>query len=184
MTRRVTEAPLFEFDFSPSAAPALTPGMIVRQCIRSAGLRGVLFPYWQVLSRHPESQPLRTLWLCRAAPVSEYPGQLHVFETGEIEPTGVSWQVPTHQQIDAWVQQEWGINLFTAKLNFQADGSVFLYRPMWAASGAPGTLIRETEQGVYVKLPPLGPEADLLARMSALPYQCGRWTRHGGLLAG
>lgn len=177
----MTAPSLFEFDFtSPAPTTPLQRGDIVRQRGTLAGRFTTVFPFWQVLGPHPDTTPLRPLWLCRAVPVSAYPGQLHVFEPGAVERTGHSWRVPDHDEIETWLREEWGLNTFLAALNMQPDGTHFYYRAHWEASGARGEVVREHPRltgGVFVRLPLLSAEAELLALLGDAEWQCGAVTR-------
>lgn len=170
---------LFEFDFREApGVPALTPGDLVRQRRGTLGQVQTVFPYWQVLGLHPGASPLRPEWLCRAVPVSEYVGNLWVFPTDALEPLGAQVPVPSHNDVYRWMQGEWGASPYTVKLNFQPDGTVYFFTALWEAAGCPGQVVRSNPHGgVYVKLPLLRAERELLDVMRGLPWQCGRFTR-------
>lgn len=170
---------LFDFDFStPAPVAPLQVGDVAQQRAPLAGRFQTVFPYWQVIGAHPDSTPARRLLLCRAVPVSEYMGDIHVFEPQHLQATGLSWRVPSHADIDLWMQAEWRTTQFTARLNGQPDGTIFDFEGHWRARGAIGTIVRRRDaQGIYIKYPPLAAEAELLALMADLPYQCGRHTR-------
>ena len=170
---------LFEFDFSaPAPVAPLRVGDIARQLLPFVGKFQTVYPYWQVIAEHPASTPARRLLSCRAVPVSEYMGERHVFKADQLQATGLSWRVPSETEIDGWMQREWHTTQYAASLDLKEDGTVFDFEGRWRARGAVGHITgRRGDGGIYIKYPPLSAEAELLALMAHLPYQCGRHAR-------
>lgn len=174
---------LFDFDFSqPVPVVPMGRGDIVRQIGALFGSFQTVFPYWQVIGKHPHASLERPLWLCRAVPVSEYPGQIAGFEPERLEATGLRWRVPTHAEIESWLKDNWETNTYLASLNFQPDGTIFVTHGTTTWERGNFEIVRRSETafwGAYVKFPPLPEEAELLELMRDLPWQCGRFKRGG-----
>lgn len=174
---------LFDFDFSqPTPVLPLGPGDIVRQ---RGGLHGkfeVAFPYWQIVALHPESRLDSPLWMCRAVPVSEYPGQVANLRPNQMEATGLRWRVPSHAEIERWLKDNWEINSYLAALDFSPDGTIFICHGSTTWNRGNFQIVRPgrtAHWGEYVKFPPLPEEAELLELMRDLPWQCGCTLRRG-----
>lgn len=91
------------------------PGDIVRQSWPWIGRYEQIYPYLQVREQRYDIEAGQMTYICASVPYGWMPDAWW-FREKDLFPTGLSWRIPTDEEIDSWFHAI-GTNRYVAKIN-------------------------------------------------------------------